>query len=287
MALTITEAFVQQYKGNVIHLSQQKASRLAGSVRTESITGKRHFFERLAKTAAVKRTTRHGDTPLVMSVHSRRAVSLVDYEWADLVDQADKIRLLINPQSEYAMNAAKALERAKDDEIIAAFGGSAWSGETGGTEVVFDTSNQEIVVGAASMTLAKLLEAKEMLDAADVDPDEPRYIVLSPQEMTALLNTTEVKSADYNSVKALVQGQLNSFMGFEFILSNRLGVASDGDRYCYAWARSGMALAMGQDIVTRITERDDKSYSTQVFVSGTFGATRVEDEKVVRIICNI
>ena len=67
----------------------------------------------------MKRTTRHGDTPQI-DTHSRRRVSLVDYEYADLIDNQDKIRTLIDPTSSYALAAAYALGRAQDDEIIAA-----------------------------------------------------------------------------------------------------------------------------------------------------------------------
>lgn len=284
MAFTITEAFVKQYKANVLMLSQQKGSRLRDKVRVEDVNGDVHFFERLAKTAAVKKTVRHGDTPLVPSDHSRRRVSMVDYEWADLVDRQDKIRILIDPGSEYAQNAAWAISRSVDDEIIAALGGDAFSGVDGGTTVALP-AGQKIAVAAASMTLAKMLSAKEILDKSDVDPDEPRYMLTSPVEITNLLNTTEVKSADYNTVKALAQGQINSFLGFDFVLSNRLLLDGSGNRLCYAWARQGMGLAVGKDISTEMDYRADKSYALQVYVCATHGATRIEDEKVVQIAC--
>src|SRR5262249_46812008 len=128
MSTQITVAFVQQYKDQIILQYQQTGSRLRGKVREQSVDGKVAYFERLGATAAIKRTTRHTDTPQVDSPHSRRMVSMSDYEWADLIDQQDRVRLLIEPANEYARNAANALGRAYDLEVIAAFDGTAYSG---------------------------------------------------------------------------------------------------------------------------------------------------------------
>ena len=135
MSVQITTAFVEQYKANVLHLAQQKGSRLRDAVRTETVTGKAHFFERIGSTAAEKRASRHSDTPRMDTPHSRRKVSLDDYDWADLIDNEDKVRMLISPHSEYAMAGAWAMGRAMDDAIIAAATGTAYSGVAGGTSV--------------------------------------------------------------------------------------------------------------------------------------------------------
>ena len=93
MSVQITTAFVEQYKGNVEHLVQQKGSRLRSSVRVETVTGKNAFFEQLGTTSASKRTSRHSDTPRLDVPHARRRVSLVDFDWADLIDREDQIRM--------------------------------------------------------------------------------------------------------------------------------------------------------------------------------------------------
>ena len=284
MSTEITTAFVEQYKSNVLHLAQQKGSRLRDTVRFESVTGKNFFFERIGATAAAKRTTRHSDTPRMDTPHSRRRVSMDDYDWADLIDQEDKVRMLITPQSEYAMAGANAMGRAMDTSIIEAAVGNAFGGVAGGTTIALPTA-QKVVHGSTGLTVAKLLAAKEIIDSSDVDDEEERCCVLSAGQVTDLLNSTEVKSSDYNTVKALAQGQLDTFLGFKFIRSQRLGTDADGNRQVTVYCRSGIGLALGSDIQTRITERDDKNYATQVFLSMTIGATRVEDEKVVEIAC--
>jgi hypothetical protein len=292
MSVEITTAFVQQYKSNVLTLYQQAGSRLRGSVREESLTGKNYFFERLGATAAVLRTTRHSDTPLVDSPHSRRMVTLKDYEWADLVDQADKIRLLISPESEYARNAAMALGRAYDDEIIVAFDGTAKSGETGGTDVLFANdwpvtrsgTQGDFDFTAAAMTTPNILTIKKALDNNDV-PADGRYLAVSPSAMEQLLKASTAplaSSADYNTIRALVMGDLDTWVGFKWITTTRLPVPAANQRFCFAWHRDSMGVGMGKDITVQITPRADKSYSTQVYCCGTYSATRVQGEGVVR-----
>lgn len=123
--------------------------------------------------------------------HSRRMVTMTTYEWSDLVDDSDKISMLIDPTSTYARAAAAAMSRSIDDVIIAAATGSASTGKAGSTSTSMLAANQ-IANGGTGLTLAKLLSAKEIMDSADVDEDN-RHIVISPIGLQDLLNTTEVK----------------------------------------------------------------------------------------------
>ena len=284
MSTQVSTAFVNQFSSNVQLLSQQMGSLLRSCVSEESITGEKGFFDQVGSTAAQKRTTRHGDTPLMETPHSRRMVTIDTYEWADLIDDADKVRMLIDPTSTYARAAASAMGRAMDDAIITAATGTAKTGKTGSTSTAIG-SGQQIAHGSADLTLAKLLSAKKILDNGSVDPSIKRYIVVAPAQIEALLGVTQVTSSDYNSVKALVQGDIDTFMGFKFITSTRLSVASS-IRKCFAWAEDGIKLGVGKDVVAKVDERSDKSYSTQVFYSATFGSVRMEEAKVVEISCD-
>ena len=284
MSTQITTAFVNQFSSNVSMLSQQMGSLLRGAVDTESVTGEKAFFDQVGSVAAVAKQSRHSDTPILETPHSRRQVTLTTYEWADLIDDADKVRMLQDPTSSYARAAAAAIGRSMDDVIIDAMGGTAKTGKEGATSTAF-ASGQKIVHGSAGLTVAKLVSAKKLLDANDVDPSIKRYIVVSPEQIEDLLNTTTVTSSDFNTVKALSQGDISSFVGFEFIVSNRL--KDDGtSRLCYAFAQDGIKMAIGKDVMARIDERSDKSYSTQVYYCSTFGATRMEENKLVEIACN-
>jgi hypothetical protein len=284
MSSQITTAFVNQYSSNIQMLSQQMGSLLRGAVDVESVNGEKAFFDQVGSAAAVLRTTRHADTPLIDTPHSRRMVTMSDYEYADLIDDQDKVRLLVDPTSTYARAAAAAMGRAMDDVIIAAAIGTAKTGKDGSTSTALP-SGQKVVHGSASLTIAKLLSAKEILDEGSVDPSIPRYIVCAPKQITSLLGTTQVTSSDFNTVKALAQGQMDTFSGFKFIVSNRLTTDGDGNRAVIAFAGDGLKMAMGKEPTARIDERSDKSYATQVYYCQTIGATRMEEAKVVEIAC--
>jgi len=285
MSSQITTAFVNQFSSNVTMLSQQMGSLLRSAVDVETINGEKAFFDQVGQAAAVQRTTRNGDTPLMETPHARRQVTLKDFEYADLIDDQDKIRMLIDPTSTYARAAAAAIGRAMDDEIISALIGSANTGKTGSSSVALPAA-QKIAHGSAGLTIAKLVEAKQKLDEKSVDPSIRRYIAVSPKQISDLLNNTTVTSADFNTVRALSTGSISEFVGFTFIVTNRLNTDSNSDRQVIAWAQDGCKLAMGKEPTSRIEERADKSYATQVYYCSSFSATRMEEEKVVEIACS-
>ena len=289
MSSQITTSFVEQYSSNVALLSQQLSSKLRSSVDVETITGSSAYFEQIGATAATLRTSRHGDTPQIDTPHSRRKLSLADYEWADLIDDADKVRALVDPTSIYARNAAAAMNRAMDDVVITAMNASALTGVAGGTSTALP-STQKFATSDQSdgLSVAKLLAAKKNFDNNDIDPSRKRYLVCGPQQIADLLAITQVTSADFNTVKALAQGEINSFLGFEFITSTRLNMDSTNttDRLVFAYTEDAIKLAIGKDITAKISERSDKSYSTQVYYAMSLGAVRMEEKAVFQIPCH-
>jgi hypothetical protein len=294
MSIEINKAFVQQFSNNLIQLAQQKGSRLQGTVMNKPVVGKSAHFDRLGATAAVLRTSRHGDTPQIDTPHSRRRVTMNDYEWADLIDSQDELRMLIDPRSAYAKAGAWALGRTMDDIIIAAATGNAVSIDSAdaASNVALpsgQTVDEDFNTADSNLIVEKLIEAKRILMKNEVDMDEPLSGVVNASALASLLNESEVQSADFNTIRALVQGDVNTFMGFNFVRTERLSGTADGTDgdpvLCLFYPKSAIGLATGQDVAVRISERDDKSYSTQVYAKMTCGATRVEDEKVVSVEC--
>jgi hypothetical protein len=291
MSFNITTHFVQQYTTNVQLLLQQKGSKLRNTVTVGSYTGKAaKAIEQVGPVTAQKRTIRHGDTPLISTPADARWVFPTDYEWADLIDDQDKLRMLIDPTSSYSQNGAYALGRAMDDEIISAFFATAKTGENGSDNTVFGV-DQDVVVGTGStgatgLNISKLREAKKILMQNEVDIDnDPLFCIITAQQHDDLLNEAQAISLDYNTRPVLVDGKITAFMGFNFVHTERLPLNSSSQRRVPAFAKSGMHLGMFNDINTMISERADKGYATQVYVKGTFGATRTEEGKVVEIVC--
>jgi hypothetical protein len=286
MSNEILDWSVIDYKSTVESLLQQRGSKFRMCVMEDSYTGKSgKAVNQIGPVIAQKKTTRHADTPLIETPQDARWVYPEDYEWADLIDDQDKLRIIADPTSPYAINGAMSIGRAIDDAIIAAATGTAKTGEDGGTSTALP-AGQTAATTAGGMTIAKLREAMQLLLAAEVDVDnEPLYCAIGAQQHDDLLGETQAVSLDYTNKPVLVDGRIKSFMGFNFIDSQRLAL-SGTDRTAICWAKSGLHLGMWNDINVKISERDDKSYATQVYVKGTFGATRTQEEKVVAITCS-
>ena len=288
MSNQINKAFESQFSDNFIHLASQKASKLAGAVRMEQVNdAKQFFFDRMDTVSMVQSVSRHEDTPLTEVPFSRRRVTFNTYRAVDLIDNPDRVKMAKDPTSPTMKQLMAAMNRQKDDVVISAALGSAYSvNSADSASAVSLPSGQQIAHGSADLTLAKLLEAKKKLLSNDVDPaEEPMYVVVGPDQLEALLSVTTNTSVDFNSVRALMNAELDTWCGFKFIISTRLAKVGN-IRSCFAWAKSGLGLAMNGTPNIRISERSDKNYSTQVFVECSMGATRIEDEKVVQIDCD-
>jgi hypothetical protein len=268
----------------------------------EDVTGATMYVERIGPKDAVLNTTRHGDTPISDADHSRRKLTMLDYDVpADLIDKPDKLKLLIDPQSVYAQNQVFSLNRAIDDVIISAIFGAAYGGVAGATTInMYDSGecrcieSSGVICTAGSdfsnttetaLTIAKLLTCKQLLDDAEIDDERQRYFLCNPYNLNQLLNTTEVKSSDYNTVKALAQGQIDTFMGFKFINSTRLPAddTDTGATKCAAFAQDAIVLAVAQEPSVDVSVRNDKRNAIQVYSTLSIGATRVEGPAVVGI----
>ena len=308
MSFEITTAFVEGFRNNIYMLAQQKNARLWGKSRNESQNSEVENFERIGETEAEDIVDRHGDTPFMNSQHSRRQVTLQDADWGDLIDKLDRVKMLINPNDAYVKTAVAALNRKKDDIFIAAALGVARGGKKG-ADVIALPDTQKLVATdgaiATNLNVLTLTLVQAKFDDADVEEDTPRMFAWTGSQKQAMLNEDKATSSDFASVKALVRGEINSFMGFEFIRSQRLPVTAAitayvpatgelgggsnlaaGARRCFAWLEDGMISSHGEDLIARISERDDKRYSTQIYAAHSVGAVRMEEEKVIEVICN-
>ncbi len=284
MPESVDTAFVQQYQRNIIVLCQQKESRLEETtIPPVQVIGEALYWERVGATEAIDLTSRHMDTPNIEVDHSRRKATAVPKVWATLLDTADQVRMLIDPKNTYNQIARYAFMRAKDRIIVAALEGNAYTGKAGTTAVALPAA-QKIAAASAGLTVEKLITAKEMLDKAEVDPELDRFLVCTSNQISDLLAETEVTSADYNTVRALVTGTIDTFMGFKFKRSELLTLSST-TRYCYAYAKGAVGFGILSDIESKIDQRADKNYAWQVWDKMDMGATRVEDEQVVQIAC--
>lgn len=298
MSYQVPTHFVQAYSTNVEMLLQQRGGKLLATVSQGSYTGKgAKAVEQIGPVKPVKNLSRHADTPLISTPADARWVFPNDYEWADLIDDQDKLRMLIDPQSAYVMNAVNSMRRAQDDEILQAFFATSATGENGTTSVAFPAGQ---IVGVnvggvnSNLNVAKLRAAKRLFMSAGVDLEFERlFAAISAADHDGLLNEIQVTSLDYNNKPTLVEGKVTSFMGFNFVpveftdataYDAAATLVSGGNRLMPVWATGAIHLGMWNDITTRVSVRDDKRYATQVYAKTTVGATRTQEKKVVQIV---
>lgn len=282
MSNQITEAFVQQFADNFKHVAQQTLSRLERCVSIESgIRGMSKSINFLGQRTAQRRLVRHGDTPINDQIHGTRYVDLYDWEDGDMVDDQDKIRMLVDPSSDYVKAMVQSFNRSKDDVIIAAMGGNSRS--TVGNVALPNT--QKIAVNASGLTKAKIIQAKKLFrrNEADGHNGEELFITYSAQAAADVLADTTLTSADFIAAKFLEQGDIEGrWMGFTWIPIERTPLVGT-TRSLYAWAKSGVTLGIGEDTTTKVGEDPGKGFNVRIYGKQSIGAVRSEEVKVVQI----
>lgn len=299
MSINIPTHFAQQFATNIQLLLQQKGSRLRGTVMQGQHVGSQASpVDQIGSVEMQPVTTRFGAMGRVDATTDRRWVFPNDFDLPQLIDSFDKLRLLTDPQSAYVQNAVNAAGRKMDALILAAAIGTAKTGVSGATSTTLPSA-QKVAVGFGSasdtgLTVAKLREAKRLLMAADVDLEaDELYLPLGATQHDNLLAEVQVISSDFNGgdKPVLKEGKIARFLGINFIhteLAAATAQQSSGDVLLACYAKSGMHLGIWNDISTSISKRNDLSGEPwQAYIYMTAGSTRVEEEKVVQIACNI
>lgn len=291
----------EEYNGNLKLLLQQKMSKFRSTGVIQGVSGRgAQILEQMGKAVTQEIAGRHGDTPIGALDYDRRWVNPTELETGHLFDKVDDLKNISDPRGMAVMTQAAALGRDLDDIILAGLGGNNQTGQNGTTATPFAAGNI-IPAGGTKFTIDKLREVQELMLDKDIDMDgmDPVVALISPQMRRHLLETTEVTSSDYNTVKALSNGDVDTFMGFKFISSNRIPGAAqyntgavDVDKdiqiaantqRAFFYPQSGLALGTWQDVETRVDERADKRYATQIYSWMVCGATRTEENKVYAV----
>lgn len=294
----IDTAFHNSYQNAFEVKFQQGASRLRPFITEYPQNAEFKFWDRVGTVNVSARTTRHAPTVLNDADHSRIRCSITDYRADALAfDSEDRLRMELNdPRMAYAQTQAMALGRKLDSVIIAAADGSTWTGKTGSVEETYTQTTYGVAVDAvapgtaaanSNLTIEKLIRARSLLFSAEAVMDgESLVCVVTQSQINSLLRTTEITSADYNSVRALVAGQIDTFMGFKFVRTELLGTNASGYRKVLCFPKSAIIVGMAEGLKTRIDERPDLNYTWQVWSSSTFGAVRTWREKMVVVLCD-
>ena len=274
----IDSAFIEEYEDNVRHLSQQQDTRLRPHVHEVASGGEAYNFERLGSTDAAEKTARRVATNWMDEDWSRRVAQPKTFNHTLTIEHEDRVQMLVNPDSNYAMNQAMAMNRAMDSLIIAACSGTALDGEGVANAL---PATQIIGDGTAPISFDLITESQERFMKDEIMPDYEKVMIVGPTQVRKLMQLTEQTSADFVQAQALQRyGIVPNWLGYKWVVSNLLEAPVGGQLYCLAFTKMGPALAVNQNTFTRITENPSYSYMWQVFSQWTMGAVRVEDEHV-------
>ena len=290
----LSEVYAKQYGMNVYVLAQQKGSRLRAFVTHEEMKGEKRHFDRVHPTSAVRSDSKYADTPLIPTEFDRRTVHAQEFIWADMVDWQDDLNVFIDPTSSIVKMGGYAMGRIIDDIIIEqAFDGYAFEGKEGLTPVAFPEAQKiGVTVGTADasnagLNIEKLIRVRSMFGDADIDMDDPEnkvYMAITQKQIDDLVRDTDIRSRDYDSIRALGEGKTNTFYGIEFVKTGRLKKASN-IRTCAAWCKSGIVFCEPKAISMSVKQRADKCDNWQALSKMKAGATRIEDKKVIQVFC--
>lgn len=282
----ITQAFVKQWDDTIRLQAQQKESRLASTVFDKgNITGESFTANRFAALEDTpEKTTRHGDTVWSAPNHSTRVAIMRDFYQALPIDRADEPKVLANPNGAYMQSLINAWNRKQDNLIFQALIGNSRTKEDA---LVALPAAQIILNGAAAFTKAKILTAKKQFrkNEADEQNGEELFMVYNADMMEDVLTDTTLTSADYMAVKMLQEGDVSGkWLGFTWVPYENIDLGVIGANIASTVAYAKSALHRGTGFVEgKSQRRGDKQDAMQVSMAASFGAVRVEEEKVVRI----
>lgn len=309
MADNIPSWYVQQFSTNIQLLLQQHGSRLRSAVMSGTHVGSQASpVDQINAITANKVVARFASMPRTDALLARRWAFPVDYDVAQLIDSFDKLRLITDPTGHYVENAMYALGRAQDAEIINNFFGAAKTGVDAGSTTNFGStvysgtgsSAGASVVGvqtggsaSSSLNVAKLRAAKMILMQNEVDIGrDPIYCAITAKQHDALLQEVQVIDRDFNGdMPVLQEGRIARFLGIDFIHTELLQTGTDdqsgaGSTQVPIWAKSGMYLGLWNDLQTVVSQRNDlQGLPWQAYCKGSFGATRLDENRVVKVWC--
>lgn len=278
MAISISNAFVTLFDAEVKQAYQADAV-LRNTVRLRTgVTASTHKFPKIGAGVATVRIPQTDVTPLNVS-YSQATVTLSDYIAAEYSDIFNQAKVNFDERSELVQVVGKAIGRRADQLIIDAIAGSATS-----LSVINDVGGTD-----SNLNVAKLRRAKSLLDTNNV-PMGDRFILIHAANLQSLLAETSVTSTDFNTVKALVQGEVDTFLGFKFItIGDRTeggltGGGSGSDRKVWAWHKSAVGMAEGMGIRSEINYIPEKT-SWLVSSMLSAGAVAIDAGGIVEIIC--
>jgi hypothetical protein len=289
----VETTFVNQYSTNVLYLASQEMSKLRGTVINETVQGEEKFWDQYGTVDVLERTTRFAESPINVTPRESRRLALFAFDSGEPLDSFDVVKTLNDPASPIVRRHSEAFGRQYDRTIVNSLLGDARTGRKtlttvslpGGQQIAVNDHTFDSGTGDVGLTVGKLIAARNKLGMADVESDT-YHIACTQQQLSDLLAQDKATSTDYAAVKALVNGEINSFMGFTFHrVSASIMPKVSTTRSIVAYTPNAAVLGIGQDVKAEIAQRADRSFNWYAYMSMFIGGTRTEEARVVEILC--
>ena len=281
MSTGLSTAFITLFEAEVKQAYQGDAV-LRDSVRMRTnVEGSTVKFPKIGKGTAQIRTPQTDVVPLNTSFSTVTATmeNYIAAEYSDIFDQA---KVNFDERQELAQVVGKAIAR-REDQIIIDVMEAASPGTTIANTVVTSGS-----AAASDLNIGKIIAAKKAMDAANVPPTD-RHAVIHANNLAGLLGDERAISGDFQNIKALVAGELNTMMGFQFhIVGDRDegGLAIDGssDRNTFFYHRSAIGCGVGIPPKVEVNYVPEK---TSFLVSAMYsaGAVAIDTAGLIKVTC--
>jgi hypothetical protein len=276
MSNSLTAAAIASFDAQVKH-AYQGASMLRGTVRLKTgVVGSTHRFPKMGKGTATQRVPQTDVTPMNI-VHSNRTATLSDWNAPEYTDIFNQAEVNYSERGELAEVIASAIGRREDQIILDAL-------DAASTTLTVD---QDVGGTDTGMNTAKIRRSKKLLMQRGVKFSRGNQtLVIAAQGLEDLLGDDDANTFDKNAVKALVDGEITFWLGFEIkVMEDRdeggLPTAT-GLRTSYAYDKASTGLAIGLDFRTEVNYIPQK---TSWLANGLFkaGAVDIDSNGIVEI----
>ena len=309
MSSIVPVHYVNAFNSNVWHLSQQKGSRLSGLIRTEVQKSEKAFWDYYdLADEPTERVSKYADVKPSETARGRRMTTFKDYEKTEFFDHLDELKMIHDPKSQVSMAFQNAFGRKMDKIILAGALGTAYSGKEGTVPVVLPNTQKLAAFDGSSITgvglnLKTLRAIKKHFAKNEVEGEI--VLVCDADDIDNLLNDNQVTSADFNTVKALVNGAVDQFVGIRFVrtelvpaltanvtynvVTGAIGVGGTGTitaangHSCLALVKQGVIMVKAESMTSKISERNDKGDTMQLYAKMSLDAARLEEKCVMEV----
>lgn len=298
MAITVSNAFVTMFGDEITHLSQQKASKLQGAVRTvRGVVGSTYKFPVLGKGGVIKDKTSHSDLDVQSSIantaaalsgggtwvgeanttmaHTNVTATISTYSTGEYIDDFDALKTNVDLRGSYAASIAAAMNRAYDQTIIDAL-----------DEAHANTLASGNKLDNVDLTRDNLVEISRLLNSGDVPMDD-RFLVIGPHALKDLMTDANIVSSDFGVIsnQALSTGYIPNLLGFNVIVSNLLSTGTNSEVRGFAFHRDAVGMAVSKDITTLVNYVPQK-LSTLIAAEFSAGAVAIDNAGIVSLEVN-